>query len=202
MIFYYQTQSFFFFYFKNQNQNSYPKHRSRSHVPPMNDNFSPPPPPPSHNPSHFQNVTDPFFRPIPPQRFAHPRQKHFHPPPLSPTKFHYPHHQQSNQPTTITDNLVYPNNEQQQPRVHRTKSECRNLQKQHQHRCRSTTNHFQKFSPLQQPPIIQRHFVPFRSPPVMSTTANIFYPNQKKQFGTIQPQAHLINHFHLGTNRF
>jgi hypothetical protein len=167
----------------------------------MNDNFHPPPPP---TPSRFQNITDPFFRPVNPPRFAHHRQKDF--PPPSPAKFRRVHRRKGNQPTTIAENHIYPNNEQQHPRVHRTKSECRNLQKQQQTRSRSTTNNFQKFSPLQQPPIIQRHFIQFRSPPVFLTsvhsTTPIFYPNQRRQFGNIQPQLRLLNHFRLGTNRF
>ncbi len=190
---------------KRYNQNGYPKNRSRSYVPPVNDNF-PPPHPPS-TPSRFQNLTDPFFRPIHPTRFAHNRQKDIRPPP-SPSRFRRSHRRKgnNNQPTTITENHIYPNNEQQQPRVHRTKSECKNFQKEQQRRSRSTTNHCPKFSPLQQPPIIQRHFVPFRSPPVIlnsvHSTTPIFYPNQRRQFTNNQPQLRLINHFRLGTNRF
>jgi hypothetical protein len=164
-----------------------------------------PPPPPPQTPSHFQNTSDQFFRPIHPTRFTHQRQKDFRPPP-SPSNFRRSQRQKPTQPTTIADNLIYSNNEQQQPRVHRTKSESRNFQKQPQHRSRSTANHFQCFSPLKQPPIIQRHFIPFRSPPVILTsvhsTVPIFYPNQRRQFGSMQPQSRLINHFRLGTNRF
>ena len=171
----------------------------------MNDHIPRPPP----TPARFQNLTDPFFRPIPPTRFAPPRQKDFHPPPPSPTKFRRSNRRKVPQPTTITENHIYPNNEQQQPRVHRTKSECRNFQKQQQQqqqKSRSTTKQFQNFSPLQQPPLIQRHFVPFRSPPVLLTSVHsstpIFYPNQRRQFTNVQPQFRLINHFRLGTNRF
>jgi len=187
-------------------QNGYSKNRSRSFVPPMNDNFPPPP-----TPSRFQNATDPFFRPINQTRFAHQRQKDFRPPP-SPSKFRRSNRRKTAQPTIIAENLIYPNHEQQQPRVYRTKSESQNFhkqqqqQQQQQHRSRSTTNNFQHFSPLQKPPIIQRHFIPFRSPPVIltsvHTTPPIFYPNQRRQFTNIQPQLRFINHFHLGTNRF
>jgi hypothetical protein len=166
----------------------------------MNDNFRPPP-----TPSHFQNTTDPFFRPVRAGRFPphhhHRHQKDFHPPP-SPSTFRRFQRRKPTQPTTITENIVYPNNEQQQPRVHRTKSECRSFQKQQQFRSRSTTNQFQNFSPLQQqPPLIQRHFIPFRSPPFVSS-APVFYPNQRRQFGSIQVPLRLINPYRLDSNRF
>ncbi len=167
----------------------------------MNENF---PPPPS-TPSHFQHMTDAFFRPIPPTRFIHQRQRDFRPPP-SPPKFRRSYRRKSDQPTTIAENHIYPNNDQQQPRVHRTKSECRNFQNQHQHKSRSTTNHFQNFSPSQQSPVVPRHFISFRSPPVMLTSVHarspMFYPNQRRQFGNIQPQLRFINNFRLGTSRF
>lgn len=168
----------------------------------MNDHFHPPPPP--STPPRFQHTIDPFFRPVNnPGHFTHHRQKDF--PSPSPSKFRRINRRKMTQPTTIAENHIYPNNEQQQPRVHRTKSECQNLQKQ-QKRSRSITNHFQNFSPLHQTPIIQKHFVPFRPPPVILTsvhsTAPMFYPNQRRQFTNIQPQLRLINHFRLGTNRF
>ena len=159
--------------------------------------------PPSQTPLNFPNTSDQFFRPINPTRFTHHRQKDFRPPP-SPSNLRRSQRQKSTQPTTITENIIYSNNEQQQPRVHRTKSESQNFQQQP--RSRSTANNFQNFSPLKQPPIIQRHFIPFRSPPIILTsvhsTAPIFYPNQRRQFGSMQPQSRLINHFRLGTNRF
>lgn len=170
----------------------------------MNDSFSPPPP----TPSTFQNTTDEFFRPAHSVRFPPHRQKDFRPPPPpSPSKFRRSQRRKSNQPTTISENHVYPNNQQQQPRVHRTKSECRNFQnQQQQHRSRSTTNHFQIFSPLQPPPVVQRHFIAFRSPPVILTSIHsatpMFYPNQRRQFDSMQPQIRLINQIRLGTNRF
>ncbi|CAF1200912.1 unnamed protein product [Adineta steineri] len=187
-----------------QNHGGYPKHRSRSYVPPMNDNY----PPTSSTPSRFQNTTDPFFRPINPAKFPQQRQKDLRPPPpSSPSKFRRSQRRKPIQPTTISENHIYPNNvQQQQPRVHRTKSECRNFQNQQQHRSRSTTNQFQFFSPLQPPPIVQRHFVAFRSPPVflssIHSAAPMFYPNHRRQFDSMQPQLRLINHFRLGTNRF
>lgn len=168
----------------------------------MNTKFPSPP-----TPAHFQHPTDPFVRPINTPRFTHHRPDDFHSPP-SPSKFRRSHRRKNiHQPNTITENHIYPNHGQQQPRVHRTKSECRNLPKDHQHRSRSTTNQFPGFSPLQRPPpVIHRHFVPFRSPPVIlssvHSTAPLFYPNRSRQFANIQSQLRLINPFHLGTNRF
>lgn len=221
---------FFFsvFIFKRYNPNSYPKTRSRSYVPSMNDHFGTPP----ATSSRFPNATDPFFQSMHPSKFAnhpHPQHHHNHHPhhhqkdtrlPPSPTKLHRAQRRKSNHPTIIAESLVYPNNEQQQPRVQRTKSACRNPQKQRQqqqqqqqqqqeqqhHRSRSTTNHFQNFAPLQQPPLIQRNFTPFRSPPVIlssvQSTAPMFYPNHRRPFGQMQTQFRLMNPFHLSTNRF
>ncbi|CAF2523271.1 unnamed protein product [Rotaria sp. Silwood2] len=190
------------------NPPGFPRTRSRSYVPPMSNHFSHPHPHPPPTPSRFQNPMDPFFQSMHPSKFAHVRHKDFNLP-RSPSKVHHTQRRKSNQPTTITENHVYPTNEQQQPRVQRARSECRNFQNQRQqrHRSRSSTNHFQKFSPLQQPPIIQRHFTPFRSPPVIlssvnTTTTPLFYPNQRRQFGHMQTQIRLINPFHLSTNRF
>ncbi|CAF0811218.1 unnamed protein product [Rotaria sordida] len=181
------------------NQHGNPKTRSRSYVPPMNDHFPPPPP----TPSRFHNPIDPFFQSIHSSKFSHHRHKDSHVP-SSPTKAHRSQRRQSYHPTTIAENHVYPHNEQQQPRVQRTKSECQNFQQQQQ-KSQSTTN-FPNFSPLQQPPIIQRHFTPFRSPPVIppsvNTTVPLFYPNQRRQFGHMQTPLHLIKTFRLSTNRF
>ena len=172
----------------------------------MNENY----PPPCGTPLRFQNTADPFFRPINPARFAETRQKDMQPPPpppsASPTRFRRSQRRKANQPTTISENHVYPNNvQQQQPRVHRTKSESRNLH-HNQQRSRSSTNQFQFFSPIQPPPVVQRHFIAFRSPPVFLTSvrsvAPMFYPTQRRQFDSMQPQFRLINHFRLGTNRF
>lgn len=170
----------------------------------MNTNFHPPPP----TPAHFQNPSDPFVRPINTPRFTVHRPEEFHPSEPSPSKFRRSHRRKNaHQPNVITENHIYPNHGQQQPRVHRTKSECQNLIKDQQHRSRSTTNHFSAFSPLQRaPPMIHRHFVQFRSPPVIlpsvHSTAPLFFPNRSRQFANIQSQLRLINPFHLGTNRF
>ncbi|CAF0913968.1 unnamed protein product [Rotaria sp. Silwood1] len=186
------------------NQPGFSKTRSRSYMPPMNDHFSVPPP----TPPRFQRPMNPFVQSMHSSKFAQHRHKDFHLPP-SPSKIHRSQRRKPNQPTTITENHIYPHHEQQQPRVQRTKSECRTFEKQQQqrHRSRSSTNHFQNFSPLQQPPIIQRHFTPFRSPPVVlpsvnMTTTSLFHPNQRRQFGHMQTQIRLINPFRLSTNRF
>lgn len=200
------------FYFQRVNPNGYPRTRSRSYVPPMPDQHQQHIPRPPPTPSRFQNLTDQFFRPIPPTRFApQPAPRHnrnFHIPTPLPNKFRRSNRRRDPpQPTTITENHIYPNNIQQQPRVQRTKSENRNFRNNNQHqKSRSTTNHFQQFSPLQSQPTIQRHFVPFRAAPVFLTsiqsTAPLFYPNQRRQYPHVQTQFRLVNHFQLGTNRF
>jgi hypothetical protein len=109
---------------------------------------------------------------------------------------------------TITDQFLYPNHEQQQPRVHRAKSECHHVPITQPQRSRSTANPFQKFSPIQLlPTIIHRHFIPFRSAPFLSTstthsTAPMFYPNQKQQFGRVQLRLGLLNSYRFGSTRF
>lgn len=169
----------------------------------MNTNFPPPPP----TPAHFQNPNGPIFRPTNTPRFPHYRSEDLHSPP-SPSKLRRSHRRKHvHQPNIVTENHIYPNHGQQQPRVHRTKSECQNLSKDQQHRSRSTTNHFPAFSPLQRPPpVIHKQFVPFRTPPVIlssvHSTTRLFYPNRSRQFANIQSQLRLINPFHLGTNRF
>ncbi|CAM4741588.1 unnamed protein product [Rotaria magnacalcarata] len=140
------------------NPNGYLKARSRSFVPTVNDNLAQSAP----TAPRFQHMTDPFFQSMHAPKFTRHRPKEFHLPP-SPTKFHRSHRRKSNQPTTITENIVYPpNQQQQQPRVQRTKSDSRHFENKQRHRSQSTTNHFQHFSPLQQQPIIHRHFTPFQ----------------------------------------
>ena len=185
------------------NHNGYSKTRSRSYVPPINENVHPPP----STSSRFQHTIDPFFQTIHSSRCTHQHHRRINfRPSTTNSKFHHLHHGKPNESVIITENLMYPNN-QQQPRVRRTKSECQNFQKQQQkHRGQSTINHFQNFSPLKQPPIIQTHFTPFCSPPVfvasVSSTIPILHPNPRRQFGAMQTQLRLVNHFHLSKNRF
>ena len=86
----------------------------------MNENFPPP------TPSRFQYNKDPFFRPIhppTPPRFTHSKNPHKSVP--SP-RFHHTSQHRRNQPITIAEHFIFMNNEQHQPRVHRTRSDCRN----------------------------------------------------------------------------
>lgn len=102
----------------------------------------------------------------------------------------------------MADHHRYPNHEQQQPRVHRAKSECpssRNFQTQ---RTRSAVNQFQQFSPIQQSPIVHRHFVPFCSAPFLSTAPNIFTNQRRQMSANAQVHLGLFNSYRLGSTRF
>lgn len=157
------------------------------------------PPPPRF--ARVHHSTEPFFRTAP-----QPHAKPFRSPS---TVFRFAHthcSNKDNQPKVVADHLKHPNHEQQQPRVHRTKSECHHSQRSAQQRSRSTTHQFQQFSPIQQPPTAQRHFVPFRAAPFLLTftpaTAPMFYPHQRRQFGSIQEQLGLFNSYRFGSTRF
>lgn len=105
-------------------------------------------------------------------------------------------------PTTVADHHRYPPQDQQQPRVHRAKSECQTSRNFQAQRTRSTLNQFQQFSPIQNSPIVHRHFVPFCSAPFLSTAPNIFV-NQRRQIPA-NGQLHLglFNSYRLGSTRF
>ena len=177
----------------NPTIHGYPKTHSRAHFPStMTDSPA----------ARFHNPVDPFFRPIDPARFApNPYARDFRaaPSPFRFSHFQGPKHQAA---TTVTDNLRFSNQEEQQPRVHRAKSDCETAHSKQQHRSRSATHPFQQFSPIRQPPTVQRHFTPFRSAPFVAP-APIFHANQRRPFGSAQQvPLHLLNSYRLGLHRF
>lgn len=119
------------------------------------------------------------------------------------------HRFQTNQhkmtPTIVFDHIHHSNREQQLPRVHRTKSDCQQSRK-FQHRSQSTIDPcFTKFSPIRKAPIVQRHFIPFCSAPLILpqklNSSPMFNSGQNRRNNS---QFHLgfFNPFRLGSTLF
>jgi hypothetical protein len=149
----------------------------------MNENLPPP------TPSRFQYNKDPFFRPIhppTPPRFAQSKNPHKSQP--SP-RFHPPPQQRRNQPTTIAEHFVFMNNEQHQPRVHRTRSDCR---RQGPVRSRNKTYQYLDYGTN----FNQQQFTPF-----VQSSAPMYYP-QRRFFRNTQKHSCLFNSYRPNSKRF
>ena len=149
----------------------------------MNENY-----PPS-TPSRFQYTKDPFFRPIrppTPSRFIHSKTQHKSQP--SP-RFQTTSQHRRNQPTTIAEHFTFMNNEHQQPRVHRTRSECR---PQAPVRSGSKTYPYLDYNTN----FNQRYFNPY-----LHSSAQIFY-SQRRFFRNPQKHSCLFNSYRPHSKRF
>jgi hypothetical protein len=148
----------------------------------MNENYH------SSTPSRFQYTKDPFFRPVrppTPSRFVHSKTQHKSQPP---PRFQPSSHHRRNQPTTIAEHFTFMNNERQQPRVHRTRSECRpqlpvrtrsKALLHHDHGTNFNQRYFNPYIRSSAPMFYsQRHF--FRNPQKHSCLINSYRPNAKR----------------------
>ncbi|CAF1449846.1 unnamed protein product [Rotaria magnacalcarata] len=156
-------------------------HQPYSYVLPMNENL-----PPS-TPSVFHQPRDPYYQSSALPHFVHSNDRYR--PQQTPSRPRRGKKHRRNQPTTVTENITFKKSDQEQPRVQRTRSDCR-AKPPFQTRIRTCHYLDYGFHP------IQRTFVPFIQP-----RAPIFYP-QRRLVRNTQVHFRLFNIYRPNSIRF